>query len=104
MKTAFVSYFGDSPTIKILDFFIENDLFDHSKTDIHRHTGVARTTLQPVIADLLDKEILIKTREVGRSAMLKLNRGNPIVEEVVKLAINIATNAAQRELAIAKVR
>jgi len=96
-KSVFVSYFGASPSILVLDFFIENDLFDYSKTDIHRHTGVARTTLQPVIAELVEKELLIKTREVGRAGMFKLNRGNVAVEEIVKLAIKLAANSAKQE-------
>lgn len=103
-KTIFVEYFGDSPTTRVLDFFIENDLYDYSKTDMYRETGIARTTLQEVVRDLLKRKIIIKTRAVGRSNMYKLNRGNPIVEEMVKFAINIIASAVKAEAATVKAR
>ena len=98
-KTLFIEYFGDSPTTRVLDFFVENDLYDYSKTDIFRETGVARTTLQGVIKKLLKKKIIVKMRMVGRAAMYKLNRGNPIVEEIVRFAINVVTSAVKAEVA-----
>ncbi len=97
-KTVFIEYFGDSPTTRVLDFFIENDLYDYSKTDIFRESGVARTTLQDVIIKLLKKKIIVKTRSVGRADMYKLNRGNPVVEEIVKFAVNFVTNVALAEV------
>ena len=103
-KTIFVEYFGDSPTTRVLDFFIENDLYDYSKTDIFRETGVARTTLQEVVDGLLKKKVVIKTRSVGRADMYKLNRGNPIVEDIVKFAISVVTSAVRAELMTAKAR
>lgn len=96
-KTLFIDYFGDSPTTRVLDFFIGNDLYDYSKTDIFRESGVARTTLQDIIKKLLKKRIIIKTRAVGRADMYKLNRGNPVVEEIVKFAVNFITNVAMAE-------
>jgi predicted transcriptional regulator len=98
-KTLFVEYFGDSPTICVLDFFIENDLYDYSKTDIFNETGIARTTLQEIIKNLLKKKIIIKTRAVGRAEMYKLNRGNPVVEEIVRFAVNVVTSAVKAEVA-----
>ncbi len=96
-KTLFIEYFGDSPTTRVLDFFIENDLYDYSKTDIFRETGVARTTLQIIIKKLLKKKIIIKTRGVGRANLYKLNRGSPVVEEIVRFAVNFVTNVAMAE-------
>jgi hypothetical protein len=100
-NTIFTEYFGDSPTTRVLDFFIENDLYDYSKTDIFRETGVARTTLQSVIESLLKRKIIVKTRSVGRADMYKLNRGNPVVEEIVKFAVSVVTSAVKLELATA---
>ncbi len=102
-KTIFVEYFGDSPTTRVLDFFIENDLFDYSKTDIFRETGIARTTLQDVIRNLLKRKIVIKTRAVGRADMYKLNRGYPVVEEIVKFAVSIVASAVKAEVATARI-
>ena len=103
-KTIFREYLGNSPTTRVLDFFIENDLYDYTKTDIFRQTGVARTTLQDVTKSLLKRKIIIRTRTVGRANMYKLNRGNPIVEDMVKFAISVVTSAVKAEAATVKLR
>jgi DNA-binding IclR family transcriptional regulator len=97
-NTIFVDYFGDNPIVKVLDFLIENDLFDYSKTDIHQHTGLARTTLNDVLPGLVEKGLLVRTRSVGRAEMYKLNRGHPVVEMLVELATNLALEVAKQEL------
>ena len=102
-KTIFVEYFGDSPTTRVLDFFIENDLYDYSKSDIFKETGVARTTLQDVIQTLIKKKIIMATRRVGMAEMYKLNRDNPIVEQMVNFAINIVVSSVKSETLTAKV-
>lgn len=101
-KTIFIEYFGDSPTTRVLDFFIENDIWDYSKSDIFRETGVARTTLQDVIEGLINRNIVTKTRTIGRADLYQLNRENPIVKEMIKFSINIVTAAAKAEILTAK--
>jgi len=101
-KTVFVEYFGDSPLIRVMDFFIENSLFDYNKTHISRETGIARSTLQEIIRELIDKNILVRTRTVGRSEMYKLNRGNLIVEELIKFAVTIVTAVVEHDVAKVK--
>ncbi len=96
-RTIFREYFGGSPITRVLEFFIENDLYDYNSSDIFRETGVARTTLQFVIKDFLKKDIIIETRKVGRTQMYKLNRENPIVNEIVNLVINIVIKAGDQE-------
>ena len=102
-KTIIEEYFGDNPTTKVIDFFISNDLYDYSKTDIYRITGVARTTLQKVIRNLTKKKIIIRTRSIGRANMYKLNRNDPIVEALVKFTVNLVTTIAKKECLTAKV-
>ncbi|MBI2142692.1 hypothetical protein HYU15_04380 [Candidatus Woesearchaeota archaeon] len=45
-QTAFLQTFGESPVLKVLDFLIVNEDFDHSMTDIARHSGVGYSTLK----------------------------------------------------------
>lgn len=96
-RSVFVDYFGESPTIKVIDFFIENDLYDYSKTDIHKHTGIARTTLQNIIDELIKKKIIVKTRSVGRANMYMLNKKNPTVKHLINFAINLAISFAREK-------
>ena len=97
-QTLFTELFGNSPTIKILEFFIENDLYDYSKSDIFKATGVARTTIQSILDTLSKKRILIQTRKLGRANLYKLNRDNLVVNEMVMFAVNAITASAKIEI------
>ncbi len=97
-KSVLIEYFGDTPLIRVIDFFVENDLWDYSKTDISKHTGVARTTLQELIKKMLDLGIIIETRSIGRASMFKLNKENVFVKEFIKFDFRLAKAAAQAEL------
>lgn len=85
-ETLFLKFFGTkNPVLKVLDFLIDNEAFDHSKSDIAKGAGVSRTTLFN-IWDILEKNgIVVETREVGRARMFKLNKKNPIVQKFMEL-------------------
>lgn len=85
-ETLFLKFFGTkNPVLKVLDFLIDNEAFDHSKSDIAKGAGVSRTTLFN-IWDILEKNrIVVETREVGRAKMFKLNKENPIVQKFMEL-------------------
>jgi len=69
----------------VLDFLIDNETFDHSKTDIAKGAGISRATLFN-IWDILEKNgIVIATRTVGRAKMYKLDKANPIVKKFMEL-------------------
>jgi len=71
--------------LKVLDFLIDNETFDHSKTDIAKGAGISRATLFN-IWDILEKNgIVIATRTVGRAKMYKLDKANPIVKKFMEL-------------------
>jgi DNA-binding Lrp family transcriptional regulator len=71
--------------LKVLDFLIDNETFDHSKTDIAKGAGISRATLFN-IWDILEKNgIVIATRAVGRAKMYKLDKANPIVKKFMEL-------------------
>lgn len=96
-KSVLIEYFGDTPLIRVIDFFIENDIWDYSKTDISEHTGVARTTLQELIKFLLNGGTIIETRNIGRASMFKLNKTSSFVKELLKFDFKLAKLSVQEE-------
>lgn len=81
-KTVFLEVMGESPYMKVLDFFLDNIVYDYSKTAVSEETGVSRVTLQEVIKDLEKKGIIRKTRKVGRAQLYKFNGQNPIANQL----------------------
>lgn len=80
-KTIFLGTFGDSPTLRVLDFLIVNEDFDYSMTDIANLSGVGYSTLKLFWNKLEKRRIVGQTRTVGKAKMYKLNLSNPVVKK-----------------------
>lgn len=78
-KTIFLQVFGDTPILRVLDFLVVNDDFDYSMTDIAEFSGVGYATLKLFWPALEEHGIVVKTREVGKAKLYKLNDANPTI-------------------------
>ena len=74
-----------SPMLKVLDFLMDNESFDYSKTDIADGTGLSRATLFKAWPKLEALDLITATRSVGQAKMYKLNKQNPIVKKLMEL-------------------
>ena len=84
-KSLFIDFFGDYPIIRVLDFLIENEIFDYSRKDIAKYSDVSWNTLEKFFKRLLKMKIIIRTRKVGKSDMYKINLENPIVKKLIEM-------------------
>lgn len=84
-NSLFVDFFGDYPIIRVLDFLIENDLFDYSKKDIAKNSDVSWNTLETFWEKLEKTKVVKFTRKVGKANMYKLNKENQIVKQLIEL-------------------
>jgi predicted transcriptional regulator len=83
-QSIFVEYFGNSPYVKVLDFLIDNQMFDYKKEEIMHNNEIKRKTFNKIWEKLLKKEIIIQTRTIGNAKLFKLNKKNPFVEKLIK--------------------
>ena len=84
-ESLFLKVYGDSPTLRVMDFLIVFQEFDYSMKDIARNSKIGYTTLKLFWSKLVDREIVVQTRVVGKAKMFKLNLENPEVKEFIKL-------------------
>jgi len=85
-KSAFLEYVGDTPQLRVLDFFIGNHFFDFPMTEIARSSEISYNSLKTIFPKLLAREILIKTRKIGKSDYYKFNMENEFVLNIIKIA------------------
>ncbi len=97
-NTIFVETFGNSPKIRVLDFFLTFSEFDYSKSQVAAETDVSRITVVPIWDKLIRDRFLVKTRIVGRAEMYKLNKTNPKVKELLELNFKLSSAAANEEI------
>ncbi|MGB5100337.1 MAG: hypothetical protein WBN94_07050 [Methanothrix sp.] len=74
-----------SPLLKVLDFLMDNEAFDYSKTDIAEGAEMSRATLFKVWPRLEALDLITATRTVGPAKMYRLNKKSPLVKKLMEL-------------------
>ena len=90
--------FEDSSIAKLLDFLTLYKNFDYTKTEISKNSGVSWKTLYRLWALLEKYNLVIKTRQIGRATLYKLNTESPIAVALNKLALEIAAFGIDDEI------
>jgi len=89
-KSFFVKYLGDSPYIRVLDYFIANDTYDCSLQDAAEGTQLSRNTIRKVLNEMLELKIIKPTRNVGKAKMFQINKANEYAKHLIKLDRNLS--------------
>ena len=84
-KSLFMELFGDSPTIKVLDFLLTERDIDFSISDMARNSGIGRATLYRIWNNLTKNNLIIPTRIIGKSKLYKLNINNSRIKKLVEI-------------------
>jgi len=84
-KSLFLKQFGDTPQLRVLDFLVDNYMFDFPMTEIARESNVSYNSIKVFFPYLISSGIIIKTRQIGKSAYYKLNLENQFVKNLMKL-------------------
>ncbi|HEX9846370.1 MAG TPA: hypothetical protein VGA92_07925 [Candidatus Nitrosotenuis sp.] len=95
-ETLLLKYLGPSPVLRIIDFFLDNPLFDYSKNDIIKNLEMGRVTFFKYWAELEKSGAVKVTRRVGRATMYKLDRENEVVKHLVKLDMALAKRTMEK--------
>ena len=84
-KTIFTEAFGNSPTIRVLDFLIEGRSLDYSLTDIAKNSNIGWTTLHRMWYKLEKLEMVKQTRIIGKAKLYRLNMDNKVVKKLINI-------------------
>lgn len=88
----FIRYLGDSPQLRIIDFFLDNQ-GDYSKKEIIENVGISKTTFYKIWPVLEKFEIFIPTRKFGNVQLYSINKKSNIVKQFVSLDSALAKQA-----------
>lgn len=97
-KSSFRIVFGDSPIVKVIDFFLDNREFDYSLTDIAKNSDIGWSTLHGFWDNVVKLGIVVKTRKIGRAELYKLNLSSPLVKKLIDLDIDISKKLMNEEI------
>jgi DNA-binding XRE family transcriptional regulator len=91
-RSAFLETFGETPLIKVLDFFLTFPSFDYSKTQVANEVGISRITIGKIWKELTKKGMIVKTRSIGKAELYKLNMENPRMKILMKIGLELASS------------
>lgn len=82
-KSIFIEFFGETPVLKVLDFFIDGE-FDFSMTEIAEGAEIGYSTLKLILPQMIRSGFLVQTRAVGKAKLFRLNLENEIMKKFRK--------------------
>ncbi len=100
-STLLTEYLGNTPQLKIIDFFLDNGN-DYSKKEILENAGISKTTLYKVWSKLEDFEIVVPKRKYGNTTLFELNKKNILVKQIMSMDSALSMQAMTKAEKIAK--
>jgi len=97
-ETLLLKYLGSSPTLRIIDFFLDNPLSDYSKNEAAKNLAMSRATFFKYWKELEQSGALIATRKIGRATLYKLDRANDIVKQLIRLDMTISRKTIEKQV------
>ena len=84
-KTIFREFMGNSPQVKVLDFFIDGSLLNNgwSIVEIRKETRTGYSTLKKLLPQLVKKKILKVQKKLGKIKFYQLNKNNLVVQRMI---------------------
>lgn len=90
---------GDSPKLRIIDFFLDNPLFDFTKKEAIEALGMSKQTFYKYFPDIEKYNIVTVTRRIGRAKLYKINLKNPLVKMLKEYETQLSLQIAEEEKA-----
>jgi DNA-binding transcriptional ArsR family regulator len=81
-ESALLEALGRTPELRLIDFFLDNPLFDFTRREIAEALGMSKRTLYRVLPGLLEIGVVGVSRRIGRAKLYRLNGGSSIVERL----------------------
>jgi len=95
-ETLLLKYLGASPTLRIIDFFLDNPMSDYSKNEVAKNLAMSRVTFFKYWKELEKSGAVKSTRQIGRATMFKLDRASDVVKQLIKLDMTLSRKTMER--------
>ena len=100
-ETLLLKYLGASPTLRIVDFFLDNPLSDYSKNEIVNNLAMSRVTFFKYWKELEKSGAVKPTRRGSKLEVVDTNEG---ILFRPKLSLYDAAGSASREASVADMK
>lgn len=95
-ESILIKTLGDSPKLRIIDFFLDNMLFDFTKKEIIEALGMSKQTFYKYFPDLEEYGVVVVSRKIGRAKLYKINTKHPLVKMLREYETKISQEIAEK--------
>ena len=88
---------GESPKLKIVDFFMDNPLFDFTKKEVIEALGMSKQTFYKYFEDIEKYDIVMVSRKIGKASLYKINLKHPLVTMLRDYETKLSLQLAEKE-------
>jgi len=88
---------GYSPKLRIIDFFLDNPLFDFTKKEVIEALGMSKQTFYKYFKDIEKYGIVNVSRKIGKAKLYKINLENLIVKMLREFETQLSLMIAEQE-------
>ncbi|RLE64435.1 MAG: hypothetical protein DRJ47_07705 [Thermoprotei archaeon] len=97
-ESILIKTLGDSPKLRIIDFFLDNPLYDFTKKEVIEALGMSKQTFYKYFPDLEKYGIVKVSRKIGRVKLYKINLKHPLVEMLREYEKKLSLQIAEKEV------
>jgi AraC-like DNA-binding protein len=88
---------GRPPKLRIIDFFLDNPLFDFTKKEVIEALGMSKQTFYKYFEDIEKYGIVKVSRKMGRAKLYRINLEHPLVSMLREYETKVSMQIAEEE-------
>ncbi len=100
----FLEIMGNTPRMRLLEFLISGRESDYSLSDISKNAGIPWSTLHRILPVFEKRKLVVKTREIGRAKLYRINGENTEARALIEIFDSILSKELERHSAKEKIK
>jgi DNA-binding transcriptional ArsR family regulator len=96
-ESIIIKTLGDSPKLRIINFFLDNPIFDFTKKEVIEALGMSKQTFYKYFPELEEYEVVKVSRRIGKAKLYKINLEHPLAKMLRDYEKKASMQIAQKE-------
>jgi len=97
-ESILIKMVGDSPKLRIVDFFLDNPLFDFTKKEVIDALGMSKQTFYKYFPELEEYGIVKVSRKIGKAKLYRINVEHPLVKMLRDYETKMSKEMAEKAI------
>jgi DNA-binding transcriptional ArsR family regulator len=96
-ESIIIKTLGDSPKLRIVDFFLDNPLLDFTKKEVIEALGMSKQTFYKYFPELEEYGIVDVSRRIGKAKLYRINQNHPLASMLRDYEKKVSLQTAEKE-------